>query len=798
MQSLLPSLDHLLPHFTGDGHVLQNLIFEYSGLGVLITDENHVVLNCNGIFAEWTGRPYSEILGQDVFSVFDDRDRIFFLEQMRKLLDRGKSNIQIEKIIHNGGAAKKQKWVQLTCALLDESRIIYLVRDIDDEKLRIVENLQQENNFKYSLELLADAYLAFDGNNRLKTASDKIYDIFPEIRLALRPDADSKEIISKIIYSGNVVDAIDNEANMLSDWTVESASQQRQFFFKHRNKRYYLLKICRLTDGTICTFTDVTGSREKDTLVATLTSENTQLSEAIQSTDVGIIICDAILPDFPITFVNEAFCKISGYSPDKAVAHNIRILFGDESDGKAVMNIEQCFANGESLDTEIKCYRLNKSAFWGHLRINPIQSPNQTVTHFVLILTDITQRKIQEQEIIDARNAAFESNKAKSEFLAVMSHEIKTPINGVMGMLQLLLDTGMNKEQTNFLQTASDSAQQLLELVQDILDYTNLETKKIKTNSKMLCLNDTLRRGLTKLQPEVARKGLSLEFLADPKIPDALFGDPDRIIQVMNNIVGNAIKFTDKGVIEIQSKLLHKGEKSSSVEISIADTGIGIPPNKIAHIFDPFHQIDLSHKRKYSGTGLGLAICKKLSELMGGRITAQSMPGKGSLFKWALTLSHQAMATDKFATGDSDPNQQNSKKIKILIVDDSQSNRMVVASMIKNYGFEITQAVDGQDAYELSCKQKFDVIVMDIAMPRMDGITASKKIKSIDSYYKRVPIIALTAHTLSEERKQCLESGMDEYLSKPTDKAQLLKTIFHLVKPDQHNILPIDGGSHAG
>lgn len=754
-------------------------IFDNSGIVAVVTDSENIITDCNQAATDFFSQNHNDLAGENLLALIDNGDRIFIESLAAKIIDGSKKNIQLEKpvmVISESGF--QEKWIRIDCNIYgsDNKYLIYLIQDITAQQKSAIKEKQTEKNLNNILSAMADGFLLFDSNGQLLDFSPSIHDLFPQVQQSLIPKMHIAEVYSKIIYSQNIIDALDNEQTYLQEWQTKQITGSYKLFFKHKNQKNYLLQYHQSPNQSILTFTDVTMIREKETLLATLASENSHLSKAVDATQVGIAICDARLPLKPIIYFNHAFHTIVGHAAEKVIGENIGVLFNAESDQTAIRQIESALENNAVADVETKAVDAGHRTFWCHIQINPIIDVTGICTHFVLMLTDISRRKNQEQELIQAKRAADEANKAKSQFLAIMSHEIKTPINGVMGMVDLLMTSNPNEKQQQFLSTAKESAGKLLGLVNDILDYSDLESNHLAIKPKPVDLNELIRRSLADIKEDAFKKNLSLQFLLDPKIPKKLYGDPDRIAQIVRNIVGNSIKFTERGHIEVHLNLLSETNKTAKLQLKIIDTGIGIAPDKLNSIFDPFHQIDLSFTRKYSGTGLGLAICKKLLQLMHGDISAKSTLGSGTTIN--CTLSLPLHPPEHSVNGNSEGKTTNKKKI--LIVDDSMTNRMIPASLLRPYGFEIHEADGGKKAIDLASTHDYDLILMDIAMPEIDGIAATRAIISAKPG-RQVKIIAITAHSSEQEKTKCIRAGMIDYLTKPVDKEKLLAACFNVM-----------------
>ena len=397
----------------------------------------------------------------------------------------------------------------------------------------------------------------------------------------------------------------------------------------------------------------------------------------------------------------------------------------------------------------------------------------------------ILQKKRTTQELIQAREMAEIASKAKSEFLANMSHEIRTPLTGLLGMLDLLNETRLTDEQQKYVEIAVTSSQSLLTVINDILDFSKIEAGKMELVEDAFNLDELLDATRGMFQNQANQKGLNLYVSRAADVPRRLIADSGRLRQILFNLVGNAIKFTKSGQIRVEASSSRIMEDKAWVEFAVSDTGVGIPQDQIENIFDSFTQVDSSSARTYQGSGLGLSIVKRLLDLMGGRIEVQSQIGQGSTFRFSLELKipmHKPDAEpEKYGRHEFQP----VKELHILLAEDNPVNRLLASKLFNKLGHEVVTAENGLEALaRLADEGPFDLVFMDVQMPMMDGVEATRRIRNdkSGSLNPRVPIIAMTAHAMKGDRERFLEVGMDDYVSKPIDKAELAAVIARVMK----------------
>jgi len=511
--------------------------------------------------------------------------------------------------------------------------------------------------------------------------------------------------------------------------------------------------------ATIAQGQDITERKEAEERVAFQASLLDQVRNAVIATDL----------DGRIVYWNRFAESLYQWKAEEVLGQKIKdtIIPLDNRSAQEDL-VEEILAQGYR-EYECLARRKNGSLFPSSHAFSTICDNRGRRIGIVSVSNDLTERKRVEQDLREAKERAESATKAKSEFLANMSHEIRTPMNAVIGFTGLLLNTNIDPVQRDYIETIRSSGDSLLKVISDILDFSKIEGGMMELENECFDLIECLEGSINMVAEAAARKGLTLSYEVKPTVPRYLLGDLTRLGQVLVNLLGNAVKFTEKGFVRVDVSALPV-EDGYEIQFQVKDSGIGISQDRMSRLFQSFSQVDASTTRKYGGTGLGLAICKHLSELMGGGIWAESTPGEGSSFCFTI----RAEASDqphpkpkkKLPEISLDLSERHiAKSLRILLAEDNVINQKVAVRMLERLGYRADVAADGREVLAALKRRPYDVVLMDVQMPKMDGLEATRSIRRTPC--QQPYIIAMTAHAMKGDREVCLNAGMDDYVSKP-------------------------------
>ncbi|ALG73827.1 histidine kinase [Azospirillum thiophilum] len=570
------------------------------------------------------------------------------------------------------------------------------------------------------------------------------------------------------------------------------------------------------------------------------------LAAVVEASDAGIAVMDVTRPGYPIVYCNAAFLGMVGYAADEVIGRNSAFLQGPETDPGTATAIRAALEEVRPLSVEVLNHRKDGSTFWNALSLRPVPGPDGRVRWIAGTCADVTRSRKSEQELraaedkltrlaaetfalaedLDrareeadaARVAAENASSAKSRFLAMMSHELRTPMTAVIGMGDLLMGTGLNEQQKAFVKTLRSSAGTLMTILNDVLDFSKIEAGQLTLEEIDFSLPRLVEDVVQLFLVRAAAKGLTLSASIADDTPRHIRGDPTRLRQVLFNLVSNAIKFTDRGAIEIAVwspdppaawSPEAPGPQPITLRFEVEDSGIGMTAEQRSRLFDAFVQADVSTNRKYGGTGLGLAICKRLVEVMGGEIAVSSAPGRGSVFRFSIrTRMAEAPPIGELGNRPAlspvqDGDGRSPVALRLLLAEDNDINRMLIVAMMTRLGHRIDAVSDGRaalDAIQGDAVQGdgYDALILDMEMPVLDGRSTARAIRRFDGPAAHIPIVGLSADALPEHRDGHMAAGLDAYLTKPIDWDQLNAVLVELAtRPREGRTVPVPSPPEA-
>lgn len=519
------------------------------------------------------------------------------------------------------------------------------------------------------------------------------------------------------------------------------------------------------------------------TLTHELAEEKRQELKRIINLSSAIAILWENAPEHPVRFVSDNISGI-GYSPDEIyeMKEPLSQILTSEDFSRLQKNISTYMEDGQlsQLTGEYKVRKSNGAELWVELRLMARRPSGGEISHFEGLIIDIEARKKAEDDLLAAKEEAEKAYRTKSEFLADMSHEIRTPMNAVLGMAELMSSTRLDQEQKEYLDLIRQSGFSLLDIINSVLDLSKIEAGKMTVATHVFNLRQTISSIVKSLSFSASEKDLKISSNIEQEIPEYLKGDPGKLKQILMNLISNAVKFTFSGGIEVRAELADKSETSAVVRFAVSDSGIGIPEDKKNYIFENFMQLS-DDTTNIKGSGLGLPICLKLIRLMHGEISFESTPGKGSSFIFQLSFEKPSAAEichlkdlEEEEARKAETLRHSRKALKILAAEDNSMNQKLIRKMLEKDGHSVTIVDNGRDAVHAALEQDFDIILMDVEMPELDGYEATRIIRNSEKERDRHNvIIALTAYAFHGDREKCIAAGMNDYLAKPITRTAL-------------------------
>lgn len=541
------------------------------------------------------------------------------------------------------------------------------------------------------------------------------------------------------------------------------------------NRDYRPLRFNDVDFGRLWVYSDITVIVEQE---KRFQQQERKYHRVLENLDVGIMEVDN---DGIVTRAFSKFCDLVGYSEEELIGKDPLLVFDNPQMQEKLAEFNEHASrrsSGESSVYEVPLRRKDGHIIWIQISGTPIYNEQLEIVGSLGLHFDITERKRRQDELQKAKNEAEAANRAKEKFMSNLSHEMLTPMNGIMGFLNRLQELpDLSENQSYFLSAIQNAADNLLVLLEDLLDFSRIEGSEVKINKRVFNVERSINNFCSTFDNQLKENNNTLTVEIDPKLPYKLSGDPLRLGQMIKHLTSNAIKFTENGKVTVRLKEESRTDQQVQVVLEVEDTGTGIPAAEHDKIFDRFYRSERFTNRLTTGTGIGLSIVKQIAPQIGGTITVESEMGKGSIFRVHLPL---AIADDQKISRLLADHGKALSKFPVLVAEDNTINQMLIKEHLKNWKMPFTLVDNGEAVLKKLEEEPYHLILMDVQMPIMDGIEATKQIRKTPSPYQQIPIIALTAYVLSEDEKQCLEAGMNDHVSKPFNPFQLLSKIIEL------------------
>ena len=751
-------------------------LFEQSNDAIFIFDSNKIILNANNQACLITGYEKEELLKMK-FCDLVAKEILSECINFKKNLNFLKSK-RLDCLLKKKDGSFFDADISLSVINEDKGIIQSIVRDISNYK-------HVQNELKKQTEQLQKRIRELDAFYTISVLICQFHDsldiILEGITKIITHSWNYPEIAAaRIVYEDKEYKTYDFK---LTEWKQsakicingEEHGVLEMYYIEKKPEEYegpFLFEERILLDAIA---ERISSMIEHTSIEKALKTSEEQYRSVVENTNDIIL---SYLPDGTISFASKHVQKY-GYDPEEIIGKNIFDFIYLEDMNSVKKDYKRTVLKGEEFPTEFRFLSKNGDVVWFEERGKAVEENNK-ILKVNSVLRDISGHKEFEKRLKRAIKEAEEANKIKSEFVANVSHEIRTPMNGILGMNSLLLDTKLDEEQKEYASLIQKSAQSLMDVINNLLDFSKVEAGKIEIEYKKFNIYSLINDVLALFFKETGENQIEIYVNISEKIPNEIYGDVGKIRQILLNLIGNAVKFTSKGKVEIKADLLEKLDETIKIRINVADTGIGISKKDQAKLFKSFSQVENIYTRKYKGTGLGLAISKGLVDCMGGDIGVISTKGRGSTFWFTLKL-YKNPPQKKEGFDESFFSKQkhlNTKKEKnILIADDDYINQKLLSTFLEREGCKVSIASNGGDVLKLVEKNKFDIIFMDLKMPKKNGFETTFELRKKYKSKKELPIVGLTAGLLKEDQNKCLAVGMNDCINKPIKKEQLLFTI---------------------
>lgn len=779
------------------------LVAERTTNAVIITDVNRRIVWVNAGFERLTGYQFDEVIGLKPGELvqFEKTDPAT-IHQLRQAFNAAKpSRVQIL----NRGKSGREYWLDLNIQpLLDDSGALTGYIAVESE---ITDQVEERLYLQSILDSIASGLLIHDLDGRIVDCNRKVEQMFGISRQELIARGSLDDLVHAVHLDGSAW-AVENFPCHQTLRTGQPVQNATMGVATPRGRRWLAIDTALLHDafgnrkGVVTLFSDVTTPVEAQ---AALAESEERLRSVLAAMAEGVVI---LKTDGEVIFSNPAAAQILSAAPEQILRQDVpnspwRMICEDGNpmppDEHPVLLTLQSSQPLRNIVMGVQCTDAADSLIWVSINSQPLIAPGATMPHaVVLTFHDISERKRAEMRLYQTNQnlqeavkraeelaaQAEQANRAKSEFLANMSHEIRTPMNGVIGMTGLLLETELSKEQRHYAETIRSSGEALLAIVNNILDISKIEAGRLELEDSEFDLIELLEDFAGSLAVKAQEKSLEFICAAHPDTPRHLRGDPGRLRQVLTNLVGNALRFTERGEVSVRVAPVQIDKDAATLRFAVRDTGIGIPREKLPYIFEKFMQVDASTTRKYGGTGLGLAISRRLIQLMGGEIGVESEIGQGSTFWFIVRLQRQHLIAERAPLPPADLH-----GARVLIVDDNATNREILAAQLRAWGMVPTEAPDGAVALQkleqsVSQGEPYRLVILDMQMPEMDGLAVGAAIRR-DARFKALPLIMMSSLGQESDVAHSRQLGFAAYLVKPVRQSNLLDTVHRTLSQEQ-------------
>ncbi|MBK0381204.1 PAS domain S-box protein [Mucilaginibacter segetis] len=728
--------------------------------GVVISDTDDKIIWANSAFEKITGYKTTEVKGEYIGKVLKGKPKDNAAEQELIKAIKNKVSYEVELLIDNKSG--EQSWVSVT------NTIIYSADGTVDKYVRIIIDITSRKKAEQDVEILSFAarkspsgIMTRDKDGRIIWMNEAMERIIGYSLEELKGQTVGKRLIGEetdLKVFEKAVEAVKQNQPYEIELKIYKKDGSTAWVFISNSP---LFNETGTVERQIGVMVDITERKKSE-------EELTMLSLVASRTTSGVVINNS---KGKVEWVNPSFEQITGYSlTDVKDQHLGDVLKGELTDVSLIEKARELSAQKQSFEVDLLIYRKDGQQLWLSVINSVIMDAEGKVDKYIEVIIDITSKKKAELELVAAKEEALQLSRAKDMFISVMSHEIRTPLNAVIGMSHLLLEDNPLESQKENLSILKFSAENLMTLINDVLDFTKIETGNIELEKAKVDIREMIKGIIASMQYKAKEKDIYLKSQIDDAVPAVVIGDRARLVQILLNLISNSVKFTGKGGVSIDLKVIEQNNNTVRIRFAVTDTGIGIAKNKLNTIFESFKQAEADTTRNYGGTGLGLAISKRLIELHDSRINVDSELGEGSTFWFTITFNkldnHTSTNDNKVEAG---------LNINVLVVDDNQINRLLINKVLKKWGASADFAENGVEAIEkLELNKNYDVVLMDIHMPLMGGLEATGVIRAkSDSYFQKLPIIALTASMLSNQMGQIEGAGMNDYILKPFDPTTL-------------------------